>query len=114
MGFYFTNENFLYNQLFVTSCSNEFLTAFIELTGWDPSYAYNNEEAIFEDVHAAFIEPYRREDAYVVEQALQNNLPKVVTTDSIKGIIHSHSNWSDGANTIEQMVMDVLIKVLNI
>lgn len=103
MGFYFTNENFLYNQLFVTSCSNEFLTAFIELTGWDPSYAYNNEEAIFEDVHAAFIEPYRREDAYVVEQALQNNLPKVVTTDSIKGIIHSHSNWSDGANTIEQM-----------
>ena len=30
-------------------------------------------------------------------------MPKVVTTDSIKGIIHSHSNWSDGANTIEQM-----------
>ena len=112
LGFYITNEDVVYNQLFATSCSNDFLTAFIELTGWDPSYPYDSEASIFEDVHCSFIEAYRRENAFIIEQALQQELPKVIEVNSIKGIIHSHSNWSDGANTIEEMAHGCIDKGL--
>jgi DNA polymerase (family 10) len=112
LGFYRTNEDVVYNQLFATSCSNDFLTAFIELTGWDPSYPYDSEASIFEDVHCSFIEAYRRENAFIIEQALQQELPKVIEVNSIKGIIHSHSNWSDGANTIEEMAHGCIDKGL--
>ena len=30
-------------------------------------------------------------------------MPNVILPTDIKGIIHSHSNWSDGSNTIEEM-----------
>ena len=112
LGFYITNEDVVYNQLFATSCSNDFLTAFIELTGWDPSYPYDSEASIFEDVHCSFIEAYRREEPTIIEQALQQELPKVIEVNSIKGIIHSHSNWSDGANTIEEMAHGCIDKGL--
>src|SRR5690606_20319075 len=42
-------------------------------------------------------------------QALLNSIPSpalspgVIQPGDIKGIIHSHSNWSDGSNTIEEM-----------
>lgn len=42
-------------------------------------------------------------------QAAVNSIPSpaltpgVIQTADIKGIIHSHSNWSDGSNTIEEM-----------
>ncbi len=112
LGFYITNEDFVYNQLFVTSCSSDFLQAWIELTGWDPSYPYDSEAAIFDDVHCSYIEAYQREQPSIIELALQHQLPKVIEVNSIKGIIHSHSNWSDGANTIEEMAHGCIDKGL--
>lgn len=112
LGFYFTSEEYVTNQLFATSCSSEFLQAWIEITGWDPSYPYDSEAALFDDVHCNFIEPYRRENPLIIEQALQQSLPKVIESNSIKGIIHSHSNWSDGANTIEEMAHGCIDKGL--
>jgi DNA polymerase (family 10) len=103
MGFYVTDEDYLYNQLFATSCSNEFLQSWIEQTGWDASNSYNSEEEIFEDCNCKFIPSCLREDEAVIEKGLSNNLPDVIQTSSIKGIIHSHSNWSDGNNTLEEM-----------
>jgi DNA polymerase (family 10) len=37
-------------------------------------------------------------------------MPQVITEKDIKGIIHSHSNFSDGSNTIEQMVNGAISK----
>jgi len=33
--------------------------------------------------------------------------PRVIMPTDIKGIIHSHSNWSDGGNTIDEMAKPV-------
>ena len=30
-------------------------------------------------------------------------LPPLIQPEDIKGIIHCHSNWSDGSNTLEEM-----------
>lgn len=46
-----------------------------------------------------------REDAEVINAAKTTNYSNIITTAQIKGIIHSHSNWSDGSNTIEEMAL---------
>ena len=44
-----------------------------------------------------------REDVSVIAQAKENKLPSLIQIKDIKGIIHSHSKWSDGNNTLEEM-----------
>ena len=45
-----------------------------------------------------------REDRGEVEAALGNCLPSLLETDDLKGDLHIHTNWSDGINSMEQMV----------
>ena len=103
LGFYFSEENNLCSQLFATSCSKEFLEAWINVTGWSALEKFSTEEEIFQEFNINFIPSYRREFATVIQQAKQNPLPATVSANDIKGIIHSHSTWSDGVNTIEEM-----------
>jgi DNA polymerase (family X) len=50
-----------------------------------------------------FIEPELREDRGEVEAGLAGKLPDLVTRADLRGDCHSHSDWSDGVHTIEQM-----------
>jgi DNA polymerase (family 10) len=50
-----------------------------------------------------FIEPELREDRGEVEAGLAGTLPKLITRGDLRGDCHSHSDWSDGVHTIEQM-----------
>jgi len=50
-----------------------------------------------------FIEPELREDRGEVEAGLAGTLPTLVTRDDLRGDCHSHSDWSDGVDTIEEM-----------
>ena len=90
-----------YSRLFETSCSE----AFIE--NWKqrfvPIPSANSEEMIFEQAGVHFIPASRREDPLLIDIAGKSPLPDLVKYSDIKGIIHSHSNWSDGLQTIEEM-----------
>jgi DNA polymerase (family 10) len=61
-----------------------------------------------EDIYAAlglpWISPELREDRGEVEAALENRLPGLLKSGDLKGDLHIHTNWSDGINSIEQMV----------
>ena len=50
-----------------------------------------------------FIEPELREDRGEIEAALAGRLPELVRRTDLRGDCHSHSDWSDGVHTIEQM-----------
>jgi DNA polymerase (family 10) len=50
-----------------------------------------------------FIEPELREDAGEIEAALAGRLPTLVRIEDIRGDLHSHSDWSDGTNSVEDM-----------
>ena len=50
-----------------------------------------------------FIEPELREDHGEIEAALAGTLPTLVRQSDLRGDCHSHSDWSDGVHTIEQM-----------
>ena len=50
-----------------------------------------------------FIEPELREDGGEIEAALAGTLPSLVTLADLRGDLHSHSDWSDGTDSIEVM-----------
>jgi DNA polymerase (family X) len=50
-----------------------------------------------------FIEPELREDAGEIEAGLAGTLPTLVTEADLRGDLHSHSDWSDGAMPVETM-----------
>jgi DNA polymerase (family 10) len=44
-----------------------------------------------------------RENPGIISSAESDSMPEVIQQSDIKGIIHTHSNWSDGVHAIEQM-----------
>lgn len=91
-----------YNEtLFNTSAGEDFLAAFN--SGYSIPTSVENEEQIFAANNLAYIQPALRETAGILQRAAANELPQLIQASDIKGIIHSHSNWSDGSDTIEKM-----------
>ncbi|KAA6437443.1 DNA polymerase/3'-5' exonuclease PolX [Rufibacter glacialis] len=64
-----------------------------------------SEEEIFGRLQLPFIAPELRESARVLELAKANQLPSLLTDQDLKGILHNHSTYSDGAHTLEQMAV---------
>jgi DNA polymerase (family 10) len=50
-----------------------------------------------------YIEPELRENTGELDVAAKHHLPHLVGTKDIQGVFHCHTNWSDGANTLEEM-----------
>ena len=61
------------------------------------------EEDIFNALDLQFITPELRENAGEIEAAQAGKLPVLLEETHIRGDLHTHSNWSDGENTIEEM-----------
>ncbi len=62
------------------------------------------EQSIFEKLNLQYIIPELRENKGEVEAAAQNELPDSVEGKDIKGDLHVHSRYSDGAFSLEDMV----------
>lgn len=65
---------------------------------------FDSEEAIYNTLGLAYCEPELREGTWELEKAQTNNLPKLVEYSDLKGVLHNHSTYSDGENTLEEMV----------
>jgi len=63
-----------------------------------------NEADIYAALGMAYIEPELREDMGEIEAALHGTLPQLVQESDLRGVLHVHSTWSDGQNTIREMV----------
>jgi DNA polymerase (family 10) len=67
--------------------------------------ASQTEEEVYAAVGLAWIPPELREDCGEIEAAAQGALPRLIEVSDLKGNLHMHSTWSDGKNTIEEMVL---------
>jgi len=113
LGFYGCSIDNLYATLFETSSSDLFLAEWIKNTDRNVYAHCASEEAIFEIAKIHPIPAYRRENPAIISLAKEKELSPVITPENISGIIHSHSNWSDGGNTLEQMATAAIEKGLS-
>ncbi len=65
---------------------------------------FESEEDIFSELGLQFIPPELREDVHSVEAASKGEIPDLVRLEDIVGLFHVHTNWSDGADSLEDMV----------
>jgi DNA polymerase (family X) len=101
MKFQIVSRDSFFLRLFETSCSEPFLE------NWKQQFkqnaAFQSEEMIFNQAGIHFIPVPLREDPAITEKVRLAPLPPLIKFTDVKGIIHSHSNWSDGLNTVEAM-----------
>ena len=64
----------------------------------------NSESEFFNILGLDYIEPELRENYGEIEAAESGTLPDLVELSDIKGIFHVHTDYSDGANTLEEVV----------
>ena len=99
--FYYSDTHSFYKNLFLTTGSEAFLTHFLK--SYQLPESPKNEEDVFEINQLQYIEPALRENSAILGKAVKKNIPQLITPKDIKGIIHSHSKWSDGMYSIEDM-----------
>jgi DNA polymerase (family X) len=70
----------------------------------DGSELLCREEAqVYEALGLPWIPPELREDQGEIQAALAGELPELVERGAIRGDLHVHTDWSDGASTLEEM-----------
>ena len=107
LHFQYFEKELLTVEQFKKTCSESFLMEWEKISPLN-SHHYQREEEIFEKAGIQFIPPFLREDPAIIKKHEQLSVPTLITPSDIKGIIHSHSNWSDGQNTIEEMAMECI------
>jgi len=108
LRFFLSTENNFYKTLFQTSASEEFIEAWENHGSLKDNYT--TEEEIFKSASVSFIPPFMRETREVIRSFDGKKIKDIVQTKDVKGLIHSHSTWSDGSYTIDDMA-DELIKL---
>jgi len=96
LSFLVADPSDFYRLLFETSCSPDFLLAWKERFG---IRNFDSEEAYFSNAGIHYIPSPMREEAEVIRR----DPVRLIQESDIRGIIHAHSNWSDGSNTLREM-----------
>ncbi len=110
LRFYLDNKNNYYQRLFTSTGSAEFIATFE--SKYKIPEILSSEEEIFTANKLEYIPAMLRETSDILDKAAANKLPVLIQPNDIRGIIHSHSTWSDGVNTIEQMAKAAIAKGL--
>jgi DNA polymerase (family 10) len=70
--------------------------------------AGRTEEEIYKALDLEWIPPEMRENRGEIELARQKKLPKLIEYGSIKGDLQVQTDWTDGQNSIEEMVKEAI------
>lgn len=100
--FYFSDGVKFGNKLFIHTGSDTFINSIsVDLLSQDTPDC-NTEEEVFSFLQSQVIPPEVRE--YPMQDIVNENvLNDLITKDDIRGVVHSHSLYSDGSNSIAQM-----------
>jgi DNA polymerase (family 10) len=61
------------------------------------------EQAVFSELKLPAIAPELRESDWAIDLARQGQLPNLIKTEDIRGVVHSHTTYSDGINSLREM-----------
>src|SRR5207248_5236725 len=65
--------------------------------------ALKDEDDLFKALDLQVIPPELREGMGEIEAAARKELPNLLLYDDLRGVLHCHTEYSDGAATIEEM-----------
>ncbi|KOX92874.1 DNA polymerase [Haloarcula rubripromontorii] len=65
--------------------------------------ASESEDAVYDALGMDWVPPELRENRGEVEAAADGSLPDLLAEGEVRGDVHTHTNWSDGGNTIAEM-----------
>lgn len=68
--------------------------------------AARSEEEVYKKIGMQYIPPEIRTNTGEIEAAIKNKIPKLVELRDIKGDFQMHTKWTDGSNTILEMVKE--------
>jgi len=66
---------------------------------------FATEQAFYQRLGLQYIPPEIREGQQEIERAQQGTIPRLVELFDVKGDLHVHTSWSDGAESIEVMAL---------
>ena len=94
------NKSEYYKQLFLTTGSDEFIKSLRikKIKGV-------SEEEIFSNLNTNYIIPEMREKEYFDQKNKSLLKNSTLTFDDFKGLLHFHTTYSDGKNTLTEMVI---------
>ena len=75
----------------------------VHLGGADALPLGANEFEVYATLGMAFIPPELRENRGEIDAAKQGRLPRLIEVGDLRGDLHLHSTWSDGAGEPEEM-----------
>jgi DNA polymerase (family 10) len=79
--------------------------------GTDREVSTGDDEAeVYRVLGLPYIPPEIREDRGEIEAAMAGRLPHLITEADLRGNLHTHSTWSDGAAPIEAMAAAAKIR----
>ncbi len=99
-----TKEDLLHIALEKTS-DQDFFIAFQNEYGFSSANDFSSVEDYLSSLQLSNLTPDVRRTAKALDWSKNNSLQNLITPQDIRGIIHSHSNWSDGSNTVEEMAI---------
>lgn len=70
--------------------------------------AGDSEASIYQAIGLSCVPPELRENRGEIEAARAGTLPRLIEMEDIKGDLHVHTDWSDGSNTLEDMIQAAL------
>ncbi|KXK43368.1 MAG: PHP domain-containing protein [Bacteroidetes bacterium OLB11] len=109
--FHISDEENFAKVSFLKSCSSKFLKdfeSFFNIKIEQETFA--SEADFFKQLHIPYIPKYGRS---TFSQGVSNSsdfYDNIIQFKDIKGVIHNHSVWSDGAHTIEEMAIACIEK----
>jgi len=72
-------------------------------TDWEAKIQSKKESSIYKDLGLHWIPPELREDRGELEWFTEHDQMPLVQQEQIRGVIHTHSTWSDGKYSIQEM-----------
>ena len=103
---YLCPENEYYNQLLLLTGSSTHLNFEHKgqtLQGICGTQYFNSEHDIYDALELSYCVPEIREGGWELKAAAEHSLPKLITEQELKGVIHAHSTYSDGQQSLTEM-----------
>ncbi len=102
---YFVDAAFYQYELFRTTGSKSHVEQIVSALNGKTNFSA--EEEIYKTAGIDFVLPECREEEIQISNLKQS---EIITDADIKGVVHNHSTWSDGKNTLEEMVQGCIEK----